>query len=239
MNEFWFFVITIVDLAFVLFAWRLGKEWLYLTIVVNVVLVSAFASKLIPIFGFVTNVSNTFYAAIFIATDILSEHHGKKEGYRSVWMGFLGLTLFVFMSQGVLQFEAFADSETVSDAMNTVFSAVPRIAAASFIAYAIAQTFDVWFFHKLKEGRGAGARFLWLRNTASTVSSQLLDSIVFFSLAFAGSVPFNTLINIIVTGWAVKVFVALLDTPFMYLSYPIIGKRVPDNFWSGPERTPE
>ncbi len=224
-NEFWFFVITVVDLFFVLFAWRLGKEWLIVTIVVNVILVSTFAAKLIPIFGLVTNVSNTFYAAIFIATDILTEHHGKRVGYRSIWTGFLGLVLFVVMGQAVLQFAAIPDSG-IAGAMQTVFSAVPRIAAASFIAYVIAQSFDVWFFHFIHEKTGHGK--LWLRNNLSTVVSQLIDSVVFFSLAFAGRVPFLTLVNIIFTGYLVKLIVATMDTPFIYLSYKVIGKPMPD-----------
>ncbi|WP_165741708.1 queuosine precursor transporter [Candidatus Thiosymbion oneisti] len=225
-NELLFFIITLVDLAFVLLAWKLGKEWVYITIITNIILVSTFAAKLIPIFGFVTNVSNTFYAAIFIATDILTEHHGKKVGYRSIWMGFIGLVLFVLLGQFVLQFEYIQDSEKVSIAMETLFSAVPRIAAASFIAYAIAQSLDVWLFHFIRE-RTRG-KHLWFRNNGSTLVSQFIDSAVFFSLAFAGSVPFDVLVNIILTGYVVKLMVALLDTPFIYLSYKVKGMAMPD-----------
>jgi uncharacterized integral membrane protein (TIGR00697 family) len=208
-----------------LLAWKLGKEWLYITIIVNVILVSTFAAKLIPIFGVVTNVSNTFYAAIFIATDILTEHHGKKVGYRSIWMGFLGLVLFVLMGQLVLQFEYIQDSEEVSTAMVTLFNAVPRIAVASFIAYAIAQSLDIWLFHYI--GEKTKGKYLWLRNNGSTFVSQLIDSIVFFSLAFAGTVPFDVLVTIIFTGYIVKLIVALLDTPIIYLSYKIKGLPYP------------
>ena len=73
MNELLFFVVTLIDLAFVLLAWKLGKEWVYVTIIANIILASTFAAKLIPIFGLVTNVSNAFYAAIFIATDPFRE----------------------------------------------------------------------------------------------------------------------------------------------------------------------
>ncbi|MBQ08604.1 MAG: hypothetical protein CMD96_02310 [Gammaproteobacteria bacterium] len=224
-NEVLFFIVTIIDLLFVLLAWKLGKEWLYITIIINVILVSTFAAKLIPIFGVVTNVSNTFYAAIFIATDILTEHHGKKVGYRSIWMGFLGLVLFVLLGQFVLQFVHIKDSETVSNAMETLFSAVPRIAVASFIAYAIAQSLDIWLFHYI--GVKTKRKHLWFRNNGSTFVSQLVDSVVFFSLAFAGTVPFKVLVTIIFTGYAVKLIVALLDTPVIYLSYKVKGMPYP------------
>lgn len=234
MNEVWFFIITVVDLALILLAWRLGPSWVYVTIVANVILVSTFAAKLIVIFGLVTNVSNSFYAAIFLATDILTEHRGKREGYRSVWMGFLGLVLFILMGQGVLQIVPHSSSEAVSTAMETLFSAVPRIAAASFVAYAIAQSFDVWFYHYLRIETSWG-RLLWMRNCASTVTSQLLDSVIFFTLAFVGTVSFTTLLTIIFTGWLVKCLVALLDTPMIYLSYVVIGKKMPGILRRGEE----
>jgi len=226
MNELLFFVVTFIDLGFVLLAWKLGKEWVYVTIIANIILVSTFAAKLIPIFGLVTNVCNTFYAAIFIATDILTEHHGKKVGYRSIWMGFIGLVLFILMGQFVLRFECVSDSEKVSNAMKILFSAVPRIAAASFIAYAIAQSLDVWLFDFLH--KKTGQNHLWFRNNGSTFVSQLVDSLVFFSLAFVGTVSFGVLMKIIFTGYLVKLLVAVIDTPFIYLSYRVKGLEVPD-----------
>lgn len=226
MNELLFFVVTLIDLAFVLLAWKLGKEWVYVTIIANIILASTFAAKLIPIFGLVTNVSNAFYAAIFIATDILTEHHGKKIGYKSIWMGFIGLLLFVGMGQFVLHFEYISDSEKVSKAMETLFSAVPRIAAASFIAYAIAQSLDVWLFDFIHEKTGKNK--LWFRNNASTFTSQLVDSFIFFTLAFAGTVPSGVLIKIIFTGYLVKLMVAAIDTPCIYLSYIVKGLKMPD-----------
>lgn len=224
-NEVVFFSTAILDLLFVLLAWRLGKAWVYITIVVNILLVSTFAAKLVPIFGMVTNAANAFYAAIFIATDILTEHHGKRVGYRSIWMGFLGLVMFVGLGQLVLLFSTIDASAPVSEAMHTLFSAVPRIAAASFIAYLIAQTFDVWFYHWIHHK--TGPKHLWLRNNLSTMTSQLIDSLIFFTLAFWGTVPFSVLMNIIWSGYLVKVIVAVMDTPFIYLSYTVIGKSPP------------
>lgn len=222
MNELLFIVITLVDLAIVLLAFRLGKPWLIAIIAINLILVSTFAAKLIIIFGLVTNAANTFYAAIFLATDMLTEHYGKREGYRSVWIGFLCLVTFVILGQLVLLFSHVESTQIVSEAMDTLFGAVPRIAIASLVAYVIAQNFDVWFYHYL-HGR-TGNKMLWLRNNLSTITSQLLDSIIFFSLAFYGKVPINQLIEIILTGYLVKLIVASVDTPFIYLSYAVKRK---------------
>lgn len=225
-NEVLFFIVTIIDLSLVLLAARFGKTWLYAIIIANVILVSTFAAKLIPIFGLVTNVSNTFYAAIFIATDIISEHHGKKAAFKSIWLGFAGLVVFMILGQFALLFSTVADTETVSAAMDTLFAAVPRIAVASFVAYAISQSLDIWIFDKIRNSTGDGK--LWFRNLGSTLLAQLVDSVIFFTLAFAGTVPVETLIVIILTGYIVKAVVALMDTPFMYWSYPIMGKKRPE-----------
>jgi len=226
MNEFWFFTIALLDLAVVLFAWRLGKEWVFVTIVVNIILTNTFAAKLIPIFGLVTDSGNVFYAAVFIATDILTEHHGKRDGYRSVWMGFLSVLLFIVMGQLVLRFTTIGDTQEVASAMGTLFGVVPRIAGASLIAYVISQNFDIWFYHFLHDK--IGPQKLWLRNNLSTSTSQFIDSVIFFSLAFAGTVPFSVLLTITFTGYLLKLIVAVLDTPFIYLSYVVKGLKPPD-----------
>jgi queuosine precursor transporter len=135
------------------------------------------------------------------------------------------LVLFVFLGQFVLHFVPVPDSDDVSIAMETLFSAVPRIAVASFTAYAIAQSLDIWLYHYIREK--TTERLLWVRNNGSTLVSQLVDSVVFFSLAFAGTVPLNVLIKIIFTGYLLKILVALMDTPLIYLSYIVKGLPIP------------
>lgn len=227
MNEAWFFIAMFADLLIVLFAWRMGREWVIATIVMNLILTSAFAPKIIPFFGIETSAASVFYASIFIATDILTEHKGAKEGYRSVGIGFLALSGFIILGQFILQMSSIDQTAAVSGAMDTLFSAAPRIAIASFIAYAIAQSFDIWFYHWLMEKTGKD-RLLWLRNSGSTLISQFIDSIIFFPLAFAGILPLNVLITVIITGYILKSMIALFDTPFIYLSYIVKGETPPD-----------
>lgn len=230
MNELWFFAAMFLDLILVLIAWKLGREWLIATIVMNIILTSTYAAKLIPLFGFDTSVAAIFYASIFIATDILTEHHGKKAGYQSVWIGFLCLFGFMGLGQVVIQLSSIELTSGISKAMEDLFSAIPRIAAASFIAYAIAQRFDIWFFHWIMEKTGKENK-LWLRNSGSTIVSQALDSMIFFPLAFLGTMPTSVLISITITGFLFKSMIALIDTPFMYLSYLIKGQRPPGFGW--------
>ena len=60
---------------------------------------------------------------------------------------------------------------------------------------------------------------LWLRNNGSTWISQLIDSVIFAVVAFIGIFPFKVVFQIILSTYLLKIFVAFLDTPFMYLSY--------------------
>ncbi|WP_133513040.1 queuosine precursor transporter [Candidatus Thiosymbion oneisti] len=218
-NEAIFILTTLIDLAFVLFAFRMGKPWIVGIIVMNLIMVTCFAGKLIPIFGFVTNAANVFYASIFLATDALTEHYGKKDGYRSVLIGFMCIMLFVVLGQFTLLFSTVELTEQVSSAMQTVFGAVPRIAFASMVAYLIAQNFDVWFYHLLHDR--THRKYLWFRNNLSTATSQFVDSVVFFTIAFYGVMPNSQLIEVIFTGYVVKLIVATLDTPFIYLTYKV------------------
>ena len=85
MNELYYFIIVAVHLAIGLLAFRLGRYWLIGFIVANLLLVTALARKVVEIFGLATTVAGPFYAAIFLATDMLTEHYGKRYGHRSVY----------------------------------------------------------------------------------------------------------------------------------------------------------
>lgn len=225
-NEILFIIATIVNLAFVLVAWRLGKTWLFLAIAINLLFTSIFGAKLITLFGFVVSVTGITYSAIFIGTDILTEHHGKRAGYQSIWLGFFALLMLLGIGQLFLLFEPFEFALVPSEAMDEIFGSIVRLVIASFIAYLIAQHFDVWFYHKIHEM--TGERLLWLRNNLSTIVSQALDSVLFFTIAFYGTLPNDKLIELTIAGYLMKLAVAVLDTPFIYFSYWIKGKRVGD-----------
>jgi uncharacterized integral membrane protein (TIGR00697 family) len=107
--------------------------------------------------------------------------------------------------------------------MRMLFSFLPRVVAASLIAYLISQLHDVWAFHWWRER--LGGRHLWLRNNLSTWVSQLIDSTIFVLLAFAplplvGKVPgfetWTVVLSVWITTYVIKLVVAVIDTPFLY-----------------------
>ena len=224
MNETVFIITALVDLMFVLTCFALGRYWLQASIVVNLILISTFGAKLISVLGLVTNAGNVFYAAVFFAAHLLVEHYGKKEGLKSIWLGFGSLMFFVFIGQLTVRFIGLPQSDVSNQAMATLFQFVPRIATASILAYLASQLWNVWLYGFLYK-KSAGKR-LWFRDLSANVTGQLIDSVIFFSIAFLGVVPSNILLQTIVIGFAVKVLVGALGAPLLYASYFIKSK-----FW--------
>jgi len=158
------------------------------------------------------------YGTIFLATDLLSEHYGKFYARKAVFIGFFAAIVYLVTSQFITAFHP-ADYDTVQSGMQAIFSFAPRIILGSLIAYLASQLHDVWFFHFLKDKtRG---KMLWLRNNASTWVSQLIDSITFSLVAFIGTFEWGVIFQIIITTYLLKVLIAVIDTPFIYLSYKI------------------
>jgi len=135
-----------------------------------------------------------------------------------VLIGFFAALIYLVMSQFILVFRP-AEYDSVQGGMQSIFGFAPRIVLASLTAYIISQLHDVWAYHFIKEK--TQGRMLWLRNNGSTWISQLIDSVTFSLVAFLGTFEGSVILQIIVTTYVLKVFVAILDTPFIYLSYKV------------------
>jgi len=223
-NESLWFILALIDFISLMIALRLfGKEGLYIAITISIILCNIQVLKIIDMFGLTATLGNILYGSIFLATDILGEVYGKKEARKGVWIGFYALLFTTVIMQLILKFKPSPD-DFIDPALQQIFSFLPRVAAASMIAYAISQLHDVWLFHRLRDiSKGKN---LWLRNNLSTLVSQFIDTTIFCTIAFWGVFPNNIFIQIAVTTYLFKVLVAALDTPFIYLARKI--SRFPD-----------
>ncbi len=217
-NELVLILFVFFNLGVVLTCYKMGRRFLELYIIVAMISVYCMAGKLFDFFGLPVNPSVATYSGIFLATDMLTEKYGKGIGYRMIRIGFMSACLFVAMTQIALLFTPLNAVAVLSDSMGVVFGTSLRIFIGGASAYLIAQHFDVWFYHFLHQK--TGDKFLWIRNNFSTGVSQFIDSVIFFSIAFYGVIP--NLVEIIIVGYLIKLGVALLDTPFMYLSKKVI-----------------
>ena len=174
------------------------------------------------------------YPVTFLCTDFISEIYGKKRANAVVWMGLLLnlWVMFILWLGGVLPGYETRDAagQLVPDAAGRlpVFFEVRTLAfgavAASMVAYLAAQLCDVHVFHFWK--RVTRGRHLWLRNNASTLTSQLVDStaVILITHFYAHALPIQAdapiwpqLLTFIVSGYVFKATAALLDTGPFYL----------------------
>lgn len=214
INEILWIGLLVSNFLMVLFAYRFfGKTGLYIWTAVAVVLANIQVMKTIEVFGLVTALGNVVYSSLFLVTDIINENYSKKDAKRAVWIGFFVLVATTIVMQITIRFIPH-ESDFLSEHISAIFSFLPRIAFASLIAYLISQSHDVWFFATLKMKHKN--KHLWLRNNLSTISSQLIDNVVFTLIAFVGIFSWSIIGQIFLTSMILKVIVSICDTPFVY-----------------------
>jgi len=226
MNELLFIGFGLFLLTLNLIAFRMGRLYVFALVAVYTVLMNIFVTKQFDLFGLAVTGGNALYAAVFLLTDLLSEHYGKKQALKAVGVGFAASVVFVVATQVLLAFTP-NEADYTQDAMMTLFSVTPRILVGSMLAYLIAQSLDVWLYTRIRAW--TGEKWLWLRNNGSTLISQLVDTFIFTAVgltAFAW-LPFEGVISpelfwpVFMATYIVKVLMTLLDTPFLYLSYKL------------------
>ncbi len=175
------------------------------------------------------------YPITFLCTDFISELYGRRRANAVVWMG-LVVNLWVIgvlWLGGILPGFEQIDPQTgelMKDAAGRVpvFFEVRSLAfaavLASMIAYLVAQLVDVQVFHFWK--RLTGGKHLWLRNNGSTLVSQLVDTVAVILITYfiANGLPVDEsraiapqLLLFVATGYAFKLFAALVDTVPFYI----------------------
>lgn len=218
MNILLFLLSVVFFLVSVIVIYKIfGKTGIYVYVGFATILANIQACKSIELCGITTTAGSVLYASTFLCTDILSEKYGKKSATKAVWLGVFINVIWLVGTQITLWFTP-SSSDYIQPSLDVVFGMVPRISAASLISYIISQRIDVFLYHKIWNKTGNGKKGLWLRNNGSTLCSQLIDSILFVSIAFAGTLKTNIFIEIMLTTYLFKAIVAICDTPFAYLA---------------------
>ena len=213
---------VVYDLGLAILLYRFfGKHGLYTAVVLGIVLGNLQGGKVseLEFFGhtFTVSMGAILYSGIYFATDVLNEKFGRAEANRAVMLGFVANIAVMITLVLSVQFKPSnitGSALEVHKAISTLAMYSPAFVIGSLTAYLISQTFDVWFFHKIRSYTGESK--LWLRNNLSTITSQLLDTMIYqFTWVMAG-MDLKTAFLIAVTKYIFKVFIAGIDTIFIY-----------------------
>jgi len=216
-NELLWIILMLLNFGVVLLAYRFfGKLGLYSWIGVAVILANIQVLKTVELFGLVATLGNIIYGTTFLTTDILSEVYGKAAARKAVFIGFFSMLSMTAIMWVCLQFVPDA-SDFAQSSLKTIFGVMPRIALGSLSAYMVSQLHDVWAFAFWKRLFNK-PHHLWIRNNLSTIVSQLIDSIVFCTIALLGLFEMDVWLDILLTTYILKLIVAVLDTPFIYIA---------------------
>ena len=212
----------VYDLGLAILLYRFfGKYGLYTAVVLGIILGNLQGGKVseLTLFGysFTASMGAILYSGIYFATDVLNEKFGREEANRAVLLGFVANVAVMITLLISIQFkpsDITGSALEVHNAISTLAGYSPIFVIGSLTAYLISQTFDVWFFHKIRSYTGESK--LWLRNNLSTITSQLLDTMIYqFTWVMAG-MDLKTAFLIAVTKYIFKVFIAGIDTIFIY-----------------------
>ena len=218
----WLFTV-VYDLGLAILLYRFfGKYGLYTAVVLGIILGNLQGGKVseLTLFGysFTASMGAILYSGIYFATDVLNEKFGREEANRAVLLGFVANVAVMITLLISIQFrpsDITGSALEVHNAIATLAGYSPIFVIGSLTAYLISQTFDVWFFHKIRSYTGESK--LWLRNNLSTITSQLIDTLIYqFTWVIAVGMSFQDAFALAVVKYIFKVFIALIDTIFIY-----------------------
>jgi uncharacterized integral membrane protein (TIGR00697 family) len=205
--------------------WAGYSSWFVLVVALFITcLVSAniIAVKLVDLFGLTVPAAVIIFPVSYILGDVLTEVYGYRDARRVIWLGFLSnlLVVVAIVAAQVLPAASFWDGQA---AYERILGYTPRILAASFLAYLVGEFANSYVLAKMKIAtRG---RWLWSRTIGSTLVGQGLDSLVFMTLAFAGTIPAAGLASAVITQWLAKSAYEAVATPFTYLAVGFLKTR--------------
>jgi uncharacterized integral membrane protein (TIGR00697 family) len=185
------------------------------TAFVVILLVSNLVAQKICLIGpFAVSAAILLFPITYIFGDIFTEVYGFAASRRAIWLGFFGTALLYLIGTIAIALPA-APSWHNQQAFTVVFGFIPRILAASLISFWAGEFANSYTMARLK--LLTNGRKLWTRTIGSTIVGQAVDTVLVITLTFAGIHPVRTLVNMIATGYALKVGYEVIATPLTYL----------------------
>lgn len=181
-----------------------------LLVITNIV-----AVKLISVGPLIVDGGVFLFPLVYIIGDVLAEVYGFKGARRAIFTGF-GLSILATVTIWVVQLSPAANDWPYQQSYEEVLGFVPRIVAASLLAYLAGQLMNAWVLVRLRDRaseRSGPISRLWFRLISSTMAGQLIDTIVFCTIAFYGVITGWDFIGYVALGYVIKVLAEVILLP--------------------------
>jgi len=238
----WFYFLFFCLLIILILLKLFGEIGMYIYTVIAIIAANIQVLKIVefPFFNSPIALGTILFSSTFLTTDILSEYYGIKFARKNIIIGFVGfliMTIFMLFTIGfpplseIVAGDEYIWAMSTQDNLLSIFLPFPTFFAASMIAYLFSQYFDVWFYYKISII--TKKKFLWLRNNISTMTSALLDNFIFSLFAWIilnpNPLDFNTVLFTFILGtYILRIIIAILDTPFIYLAKYFLPNKIND-----------
>ncbi len=162
----------------------------------------------------------SFLTLVMMASAV-AELHGTAWANRLVQWGFVPLLVSLALFWLVLELPASPDMEAARrDGFQLVVGQSPRLMIAGLLSYGISQTLNVTIFGAMRRGSGG---LLWLRSGVASIASQIVDTLIFVTVAFYGVFPIGQLL---IGQMIAKIVLSALLVPVMVYVFVAIGRRL-------------
>lgn len=170
----------------------------------------------------------------YIFGDVLTEVYGYRRSRKVIWTGFfcLAFSSFVFFLVRVMPGEAIWQSSVGQDAYDKILGGMSTggIVIASLAAFFAGEFSNSFVLAKMKIlTRG---RWLWSRTIGSTLVGEMVDSVIFISVAsFFGVFSWELFVTLVVTNYIFKVGIEVVMTPVTYAIVRFLKRTEQEDYY--------
>ncbi|MBD5180816.1 MAG: queuosine precursor transporter [Bacteroidales bacterium] len=201
------------------------------TFIICIIIANLTEIKTVDLGWFTITAGVIVFPISYVINDCVVEVYGFARAKLMIWLGFI-MSLAVALFLQIAIWLPGAPEWHLQDAMESLYGAVPRIMAASFIAFLAGSMINAWVMSLMKSRRDVqtpGTHGFRLRAIVSTIFGEGVDSLIFFPIAFAGYLSFEVIVSLIVTQTLLKTVYEILILPVTVRAVRRIARLEGDN----------
>ena len=183
------------------------------------------AVKVVGVFGlFYFDAGTITFPLAYMLGDVLTEIWGYRTARKTIILAFLCNVFVVICTQIGVWLPSPDYLDVTSNAYNTIYSYVPRIAFASLTGFLLGELSNAWIMDKMK--KFTNRKHLWFRTIGSSIVGYIFDTVPFVLIAFVGALTTRDILLMILSQYIIKIAIeALFGTPMAYALIAFLKKK--------------